>query len=97
MKNIFFLVFLISSMSTAQNKNNSIDVLVNEMCNNFKENKNLADSTRIKILNKKFIWPTLKNQSEENASEIGNQIYFRLQKKLSRIQRILISSRSSKG
>ena len=80
MKNIFLLAFLISSMSTAQNRDHSIDVLVNEMCTNFKENKNLTDSTRIKILNEKFIWPTLKNQSENNASEIGNQIYFRLQK-----------------
>lgn len=67
-------------MFPAQKKDNSIDVLVNEMCNNFNENKNLTDSTRIKILNEKFIWPILKNQTEENATEIGNQIYFKLQK-----------------
>lgn len=51
------------------------------MCADFRSTENLSDTLRIEILNKKFVFPYLKQFSDLGQEEQVQYIYFRFQKR----------------
>lgn len=78
---ILIIIFLTSSLLSAQFDTGKSDKLIDKMCENFKMNDNLSDSTRINILNEKFIFPYLKQFSDSERENIIDNLYFRFQKR----------------
>lgn len=71
---------MLSTIIPAQDKVDVTDKIADEMCSNFRQNENLSDSARIKILNEKYIIGYLNSFPQAKRKEKGQNLYFRFQK-----------------
>lgn len=94
LKNIFLIIFLIFSvLFSAQNETaDRTDKIADEMCSNLKQSENLSDSTRIQILNDKYILPYLSEFPEKKRKSIADNLYMRFQKRCEYFREYLLKS-----
>lgn len=81
MKNIFFILCLGISISTFSQSINEIDSLSFQLCDDLKSLDNIEDDTeRIAALYSRKFGPILRKVNADKAEQVGQQLYYRLQR-----------------